>query len=96
MASVNDYIDEIVPYFNVLAYYRFGYSVSRAFLNLLYKVSEEYENLAALESLPEDSIVIYLANHRSNADYVLLAYVLVGDVSISYAVGEWARAFPLE
>jgi len=40
--------------------------------------------------------VIYLANHRSNADYVLLAYVLAGDVSISYAVGEWARAFPLE
>jgi glycerol-3-phosphate O-acyltransferase len=35
-------------------------------------------------------------NHRSNADYVLLAYVLAGDVSISYAVGEWARAFPLE
>ena len=27
---------------------------------------------------------------------MLLAYVLAGDVSISYAVGEWARAFPLE
>jgi glycerol-3-phosphate O-acyltransferase len=35
-------------------------------------------------------------NHRSNADYVVVAYVLMGDVSISYAVGEWARAFPLE
>jgi glycerol-3-phosphate O-acyltransferase len=40
--------------------------------------------------------VIYLSNHRSNADYVLLGYALAGDVSISYAVGEWARAFPLE
>lgn len=93
---VNEYIDEIVPYFNVLAYYRFGYNASRGFLNLLYKVSVEYEDLGALDSLPDESIVIYLANHRSNADYVLLAYVLVGDVSISYAVGEWARAFPLE
>jgi glycerol-3-phosphate O-acyltransferase len=41
-------------------------------------------------------VVIYLMNHRSNADYVLVAYVMMGDVSISYAVGEWARAFPLE
>ncbi|MDQ6888433.1 MAG: 1-acyl-sn-glycerol-3-phosphate acyltransferase [Gemmatimonadota bacterium] len=90
------YIDEIVPHFNILAYYKFGYGVSRAVLNLLYKVSLDYEELSALERLPDDSTVIYLINHRSNADYVLLAYVLAGDVSISYAVGEWARAFPLE
>jgi glycerol-3-phosphate O-acyltransferase len=95
-ARVNRYIDEIVPFFNILAYYKFGYAASRATLNLLYKVSVDYEDLSALERLPADSIVVYLANHRSNADYVLLAYVLAGDVSISYAVGEWARAFPLE
>ena len=35
-------------------------------------------------------------NHRSNADYVLVSYALAGQVAISYAVGEWARAFPLE
>jgi glycerol-3-phosphate O-acyltransferase len=35
-------------------------------------------------------------NHRSNADYVLVSYALAGRVAISYAVGEWARAFPLE
>jgi glycerol-3-phosphate O-acyltransferase len=93
---VNVYIDEIVPYFNILAYYRLGYPVSRAVLNLLYKVSVDYADLPALRALPPDSAIIYLANHRSNADYVLLAYALAGDVSISYAVGEWARAFPLE
>jgi glycerol-3-phosphate O-acyltransferase len=93
---VHGYIDEIVPFFNILAYYKFGYAASRATLNMLYKVSVDYEDLARLEQLPRDSVVIYLANHRSNADYVLLAYVLAGDVSISYAVGEWARAFPLE
>jgi glycerol-3-phosphate O-acyltransferase len=93
---VRQYIDEIVPFFNILAYYKFGYAASRATLNMLYKVSLDYQDLAALERLPRDSVVIYLANHRSNADYVLLAYVLAGDVSISYAVGEWARAFPLE
>jgi glycerol-3-phosphate O-acyltransferase len=93
---VERYIDEIVPFFNILAYYKFGYAASRATLNMLYKVTVDYEDVAALDALPADSIVVYLANHRSNADYVLLAYVLAGDVSISYAVGEWARAFPLE
>jgi len=94
--QVERYIDEIVPFFNILAYYKFGYATSRATLNMLYKVSVDYEDPASLDALPGDSVVIYLANHRSNADYVLLAYVLAGDVSISYAVGEWARAFPLE
>ena len=94
--KVNVYLNEIVPFFNILAYYRLGYWVSRALLGLFYKVSVEYERPDPFRGLPRDSIVIYLMNHRSNADYVLVAYVMMGDVSISYAVGEWARAFPLE
>lgn len=93
---VHGYLNEIVPFFNILAYYRLGYWVSRALLGLFYKVSVEYERPDPFRGLPRDSIVIYLMNHRSNADYVLVAYVMMGDVSISYAVGEWARAFPLE
>ncbi|MEP6691274.1 MAG: 1-acyl-sn-glycerol-3-phosphate acyltransferase [Gemmatimonadaceae bacterium] len=95
-ARVDTYIDEIVPHFNILAYYKFGYAFSRFVINFLYKVSVDYEDLVTLEALPDDASVIYLINHRSNADYVVVAYVLAGDVSISYAVGEWARAFPLE
>ncbi len=93
---VRRYLDEIVPFFNILAYYQLGYYVSRAALGLFYKVSIEYERPDPFRGLPRDSVVIYLMNHRSNADYVLVAYVMMGDVSISYAVGEWARAFPLE
>ena len=93
---VRHYLDEIVPFFNILAYYRLGYITSRALLGLFYKVSVEYEHPDPFHGLPRDSIVIYLMNHRSNADYILVAYVMMGDVSISYAVGEWARAFPLE
>ena len=93
---VRRYLDEIVPFFNILAYYRLGFAVSRALLGALYKVSVEYERPDPFRGLPRDAIVIYLMNHRSNADYVLVAYVMMGDVSISYAVGEWARAFPLE
>lgn len=93
---VRRYLDEIIPFFNILAYYRLGYTASRIVLNSFYKVSVDTERPDPFRGLPRDSIIIYLMNHRSNADYVLVAYALAGDVSISYAVGEWARAFPLE
>jgi glycerol-3-phosphate O-acyltransferase len=93
---VEAYIDEIVPFFNILTYYKVGLAVSKALLGFFYKVSAEYAGRESSEILPRDSIVIYLMNHRSNADYVLVGYVLSGRVAISYAVGEWARTFPLE
>ena len=93
---VETYIDEIVPFFNILTYYKIGLWFSRVFLNLFYKISAEYTGRSSQETLPRDAIVIYLMNHRSNADYVLVGYVLSGQVAISYAVGEWARTFPLE
>jgi glycerol-3-phosphate O-acyltransferase len=93
---VDRYIHEIVPFFNVVAYYQIGYRVAKRILNLFYKVAVEYENRDAVARLPRSSVVIYLMNHRSNADYVLVSYALAGQVALSYAVGEWARAFPLE
>ncbi|MEZ4455779.1 MAG: 1-acyl-sn-glycerol-3-phosphate acyltransferase [Gemmatimonadales bacterium] len=35
-------------------------------------------------------VMVYLSNHRSNMDYVVVSFVLAQSVSISYAVGEWA------
>ncbi|HEV7594019.1 MAG TPA: 1-acyl-sn-glycerol-3-phosphate acyltransferase [Gemmatimonadaceae bacterium] len=93
---VEAYIDEIMPFFNILTYYKVGLAVSKALLGFFYKVSAEYAGRESSDLLPRDAIVIYLMNHRSNADYVLVGYVLSGRVAISYAVGEWARTFPLE
>ncbi len=93
---VEEYVDEIVPFFNVLAYYRIGYTASRILLNFFYRVSVEFASPKAAARLRKDAVIVYLVNHRSNADYVLVGYALAGRVSISYAVGEWARAFPLE
>lgn len=90
------YVDEIVPFFNVLSYYRFGYNLSRFVLWLLYRVEVGYQDQPALDGIPRRDVVVYLMNHRSNADYVVVAYVLARVVSISYAVGEWARTWPLE
>ena len=95
-AKVERYIQEIVPFFNIIAYYSIGYRAAHWVLNLFYKVSVEYEDRARLSRLPKDAVLVYVMNHRSNADYVLVSYALAGQVAISYAVGEWARAFPLE
>jgi len=93
---VEQYIDEILPFFNVLSYYRLGYNLAKLTLNLLYKVTVDYQDEAALERIPRGDVVVYLMNHRSNADYVVVAYVLARGVAVSYAVGEWARVWPLE
>jgi len=94
--QVRKYLDEIIPHFNVLSYYKVGYNLAKILVNLLYKVSVDYQDERALEQIPKRDVVVYLMNHRSNADYVVVAYVLARGVHVSYAVGEWARAWPLE
>ena len=95
-ARAEQYVEEIVPGFNVLAYYHFGLGLTRSVLNLFYKVSVDHADQQAIARLPRGAVVVYLINHRSNADYVLVGYALSGRVAISYAVGEWARIFPLD
>src|SRR5438094_4580503 len=41
---VDRYVDEIVPFFNIIAYYHLGYRAAGWLLNLFYKVSVEHEN----------------------------------------------------
>jgi glycerol-3-phosphate O-acyltransferase len=93
---VGAYIDEIVPQLNVLSYYRLGYNLAKIVLNLLYRVTVDHQDEAALERIPKRDVVVYAMNHRSNVDYVVVAYVLAYGAHVSYAVGEWARVWPLE
>jgi glycerol-3-phosphate O-acyltransferase len=94
-ALVRGYIREIVPFFNAIAYFHVGYRAAGWLLRLFYKVSIDFES-DGHAPLRDDAVLLYVMNHRSNADYVLVSYALAGQVAISYAVGEWARAFPLE
>ncbi len=93
---VEEYIEEIVPFFNLLSYYKIGFWISNFFLNLLYEVVIDRENAEKIGKIPRDSAVVFVMNHRSNVDYVLVAFMLARNISISYAVGEWARVWPLE
>ncbi|OHD64172.1 MAG: hypothetical protein A2176_00845 [Spirochaetes bacterium RBG_13_51_14] len=93
---VEQYIEEIVPFFNLLSYYKIGYWIANFFLNTIYEVVIDHENAEKISKIPKDCAVVFVMNHRSNVDYVLVAFMLAQNISISYAVGEWARVWPLE
>lgn len=96
MRQARTYLREIVPKFNLLAYYRFGAPIARAIMYFLYRPVVDRAPLQLFNSrAPKGSVVVYVINHRSNADYVLVAHMLFKFISLSYAVGEWARVWPL-
>ena len=40
--------------------------------------------------------MVFVINHRSNMDYVLVTYLVSTSSALSYAVGEWARVWVLQ
>jgi glycerol-3-phosphate O-acyltransferase len=96
MARVERYAREIVPAFNAYFYFRIGYWISRRVARLLYRVRLGFSDEAGLATVAADSTVVFLMNHRSNMDYILVAYLAASQTALSYAVGEWARIWPLQ
>ncbi len=96
MARVDAYAREIVPSFNAYAYFRWGYRIAKYYARWLYRVRLGYTDGAALLAIPPRSSVVFVMNHRSNMDYLLVAFLAAERTSLSYAVGEWARIWPLQ
>jgi glycerol-3-phosphate O-acyltransferase len=94
-ARVERYAREIVPAFNVYFYFRIGYWLSRAVARFLYRVRLGFSDEAGLAAVAAGSTVVFVMNHRSNMDYVLVGYLAADRTALSYAVGEWARIWPL-
>ena len=94
--KVERYAREIVPSFNAYAYFRIGYHLARRTVQLLYRVRLGYSDDDALSRIEPDASVVFVMNHRSNMDYVLVAYLAASRSALSYAVGEWARIWPLQ
>ena len=95
-ARIRAYASEIVPAFNAYLYFRVGYWVGRRIARLLYRVRVGYADREALAQVPPDATVVFVMNHRSNMDYILAAYLAAEHAALSYAVGEWARVWPLQ
>jgi glycerol-3-phosphate O-acyltransferase len=95
-ATIRRYSEEIVPSFNAYAYFRLGYALARNLARSLYRVRLGYSDEEGLAAIAPRSTVVFLINHRSNMDYILVAYLAAEKAAISYAVGEWARVWPLQ
>jgi glycerol-3-phosphate O-acyltransferase len=92
---VETYAREIVPAFNAYLYFRTGYWIGRSVARLLYRVRIGYVDSAGLERIDPNATVVCVMNHRSNMDYVLAGFLAADQAALSYAVGEWARIWPL-
>jgi len=93
---IDRYAREIVPSFNAYLYFRIGYWLAKSVARLLYRVRLGYADEAGLANVDPKSTVVFVMNHRSNMDYVLVAFLAAEQVALSYAVGEWARVWPLQ
>ncbi|MEX0305841.1 MAG: 1-acyl-sn-glycerol-3-phosphate acyltransferase [Ruegeria sp.] len=89
------YAREIAPSFSTVAYFSIAIRFARMLSNAFYNVQLGYEDKAALDDIDPDATVVYVMNHRSNMDYVLVTYLAADHSALSYAVGEWARVWPL-
>ena len=96
LAEAARYAREIVPSFNAYAYFRVGHYVARQVIRLLYRVRLGSTNEDALSAIDPKSSIVFVINHRSNMDYLILAYMVANRSALSYAVGEWARIWPLQ
>jgi glycerol-3-phosphate O-acyltransferase len=94
--KVREYASEIVPAFNAYFYFRVGYWAARRLAQALYRVRVGYSDDEGLARVPPNATVVFVMNHRSNMDYVLAAYLAADRAALSYAVGEWARIWPLQ
>jgi len=94
--KVKRYAHEIVPAFNAYIYFRFGYWLARNIARLIYRVRVGFYDAEELKNIPEDASVVFVMNHRSNMDYVLVSFLVAEKTALSYAIGEWARIWPLQ
>ena len=94
-ARVERYAREIVPAFNAYFYFRFGYWLARKIAHKLYRVRLGWADEEALAAVETDATLVFVMNHRSNMDYILVSLLTAERTALSYAVGEWARIWPL-
>ncbi len=93
--EAQSYAREIVPSFSASAYFGFAIRLTRFLSRALYRVRLAYFDEIGLQNIPKDSTVVFVINHRSNMDYMLVTYLAAQRSALAYAVGEWARVWPL-
>lgn len=89
------YAREIVPSFSASVYFGFGTRAAKWISKSFYRIRIGTMGTEALGQIDEDATVVFVINHRSNMDYVLVTHLISRSSTVAYAVGEWARVWPL-
>lgn len=89
------YAREIVPAFSTLIYFGIATRLTRFIGQSFYRVRVAHFDEEAFNAVDPEAAVVFVINHRSNMDYVLITYMAAERSALSYAVGEWARIWPL-
>jgi glycerol-3-phosphate O-acyltransferase len=92
--QVERYAREIVPSFSASAYFGFGTRISKWVSRALYDVELAGDGVR-IGDIDAQATVVFVMNHRSNMDYLLVTWLAAERSALSYAVGEWARVWPL-
>ncbi|MFP4304852.1 1-acyl-sn-glycerol-3-phosphate acyltransferase [Rhodosalinus sp.] len=87
------YAREIVPAFSTSLYFGLAIRLARWLSGTLYAVRLERAEVVA--AIDREATVVFVMNHRSNMDYVLLTHLVAETSPLAYAVGEWARVWPV-
>jgi len=95
-AYARKFAQEIVPSFNAYIYFRIGYWVAKRVARLIYRVRVGFFDRNSLGGISPDATVVFVMNHRSNIDYLLVSFLAAERTALSYAVGEWAKIWPLQ
>jgi glycerol-3-phosphate O-acyltransferase len=86
---------EIVPSFSATLYFSVGARLAKWISRALYRIRIGSMDRVLLDRIDPQAAVVFVMNHRSNMDYVLVTYLVARASALSYAVGEWARVWPL-
>jgi len=95
-AQARKYAAEIVPAFNAYIYFRVGYWLAKKLARLMYRVRVGFYDQGMISHSDNNASIVFVMNHRSNMDYVLVSFLAAEKTTLSYAVGEWARIWPLQ
>ena len=93
--KAQEYAREIVPSFSAFAYFSFAMRLAKVLAESVYRIRTAPQNDVVIGAIPENATAVFVMNHRSNMDYVLVTYLASKTSTLSYAVGEWARVWPL-
>lgn len=82
-SEIETYAKEIVPSFNAYLYFRTGYWIAKKIARLLYWVRVGLVDNGQVAAIDPNATVVFVMNHRSNMDYILVAFLAAERTTLS-------------